>query len=275
MPDLSAHPSSKIVKALVCGGSGTGKSHLLTTLANAGYRLFILDYDNGLDVVRHKTLPQFHRNVLYHTLTDKLGGPKAVPQGLPQAYTKGIALLDKWEPESYGNPRTWGPDDVLVIDSLTFMGNAIFRYVMSMNNRLGLPKRQADWGEAMEMQEGVLAYLYDESVKCNVVVNAHVTYASNDESGGIVKGYPSGLGTKLPPKIPRYFDHVLGTERQGVGSQVKYKLLTKALGPMDLKSPVPNLANELEPDLAAYFKLASGRAPVLMNPQPPTTQSKV
>ncbi len=52
MPTLDQHQSAEVVKVLVIADSGAGKSGLIGSLANAGYRCFIADMDNGLDVLR-------------------------------------------------------------------------------------------------------------------------------------------------------------------------------------------------------------------------------
>ena len=49
MPKGSAHTSAIITKMLLIGASGSGKTGALASLAAAGYKLRILDYDNGLD----------------------------------------------------------------------------------------------------------------------------------------------------------------------------------------------------------------------------------
>ena len=52
MPSLSAHQSNDYVKLLLCGDSGSGKSGALASLVGAGYKLRILDMDNGLDSLK-------------------------------------------------------------------------------------------------------------------------------------------------------------------------------------------------------------------------------
>src|SRR6185369_6451737 len=88
-------------------------------------------------------------NLAYQTFTDKLkststplmmmgAAMKVMPinDGTPKAYVNAMKQLDHWndpEGEDLGNPGSWGKDCVLVVDSLTTMSEAAFRYVQAMN----------------------------------------------------------------------------------------------------------------------------------------------
>ena len=48
---LETHTSATIVKMLLLGRSGAGKTGHLGTLAKAGYRIFLADFDSGLDIL--------------------------------------------------------------------------------------------------------------------------------------------------------------------------------------------------------------------------------
>lgn len=297
MPSLDQHQSTKIVKALIIAESGKGKTGALAALANAGYKLRIQDFDNGLDALRQYTKPECLQNVEFVTLTDKLTniGGNIIPVGAPTAYSRGIQLLDHWRyytnssgtvipgippaqvkdpknpleflPQSgapftaydFGKVADWGPDTILVIDSLTFQGNACLRYILALANHSGKQPFQSHWGQAMDLQEKLLDMLYAESIKCHVLVLSHVTYIPREE--GTNAGYPSALGTKLPPKVPRYFNAVLEVASAGVGTHQKRTIRTASMGLIQLKNPVPAakmpLELPIETGLADYFRLAT------------------
>ena len=54
MASIRNHTSTDVTKLLLVGDSGSGKTATLATLANAGYNLRILDFDDGLAI-----LPEF------------------------------------------------------------------------------------------------------------------------------------------------------------------------------------------------------------------------
>lgn len=264
MPSLTDHQSQTANKLLLLGNSGSGKTGMLGSLANAGYRLFILDYDNGLDVLMDPMIvkPEFRKNIFFKTLTDKIVA--GVPQ-MPSACRDGLNALTSWmEPDpanpgkmiSLGGAYDWGGNDVIVIDSATFFGNAAMRQVLTMAGRPKGPAQVQDWGEAIRIQETLLEQLYSDSVKCNVIFTAHLSFQDDGTGGGIPKGYPSFLGTKLPPKVGRYFNSVLMVEKQVMGQTITRKLRTVANYNVELKNPKPSkIPAEMEPDLAKYFKL--------------------
>lgn len=260
MPTMNDHQSAKANKVLVIGDSGAGKSGLIGSLANADYRCFVEDYDNGLDVLRDPKilLPEKRKNVIFKTFTDKVGA-KGIPNGVPQAAMEGLKALDSWieNGQNLGNIYSWGPQDVLFVDTLTFFGSALMRWVLSVNNASGKAPQIQHWGEAMRIQEQLLEQLYSDAVKCNVVVNAHVTFIGGEQDGSPTMAYPSALGSKLPPKVASYFNSVLYLRKRPKGQGVfERKLLTQATANMSLKCPRPSVVPfEMDADLAKYFQI--------------------
>lgn len=259
MPQLSAHQSAKCQKMLVLGPSGSGKTGLLGSLANADYRLFIMDFDNGLDILLDPkvVLPEKRGNIYFKTFTDKLKD-KGIPDGMPQAVPQALNVLNAWVEDgvNLGSPYSWGEKDVLVIDSLTMFGVACLRYSLAMAGRSGKQPQMQDWGEAIRIQESLVEQLYSDAVKCNVVVNAHLTFADDTSQPGMQRAFPSALGAKLPPRIGRYFNSMVAVEKQVSGSTITRVMRTQATFNMELKNPRPSVIPPvMEPDLAKFFAL--------------------
>ena len=53
MPPIGSHQSTNSTKLMLLGESGAGKSGALASLVTAGYKLRILDFDNGLDTLKN------------------------------------------------------------------------------------------------------------------------------------------------------------------------------------------------------------------------------
>lgn len=265
MPALESHQSAKTTKLLLIGDSGSGKTGALASLAAAGYNLRIIDVDNGVDVLanllRDRGSP-YGREALarveYETITDPMRnvGGRLVPSKAT-VWQRVIGLLTDWKTETakFGPLTTWGPQDVLVIDSLTMLGNAAMNFVLAMNARLGQQPHQSDWYNAQSMIESLLQMLYDDGVKCNVVMISHITYIG--EENGPVHGYPSAPGKALPPKVGRYFNTILMSKSSGTGTALKRTIATTTVGSVELKNTAPlrvEKAYPLETGLADYFK---------------------
>ena len=265
MPTLDAHLSGPI-KILAIGDSGTGKSGSIASLINENIikRAFILDYDNGLDAVARFTNKDKMNRVIFETLTDEISlrRERAGTKGPPKAWLRGIQLLDKWD--TYGGITSWLPDDLLVVDTLTSMGEAAMQHVLSINGRTGMLPHQSDWGGAMNLQEGLLAALKASAIKCNIIVFSHVTFVSDDVATGMAKGYPSALGSKLPPKVGRYFNTQIVYKSSGTGKSARREIHTVPTAGTETKVPLPKDAIApslpIETGLATLFKALQGEA---------------
>ena len=270
MATLSTKAKNDPLKLLLIGDSGTGKTGALASLANSGKELFILDLDNGTDILNFVVRDDCKKNVHIETLTDtgKLvgGGSSQKIQKLnPQAFPKALSLLQKWKDsetgEDFGSVSSWGTNRVLVVDSLSFLGMAALDYVLAKNGRAGDQPHQGDWGEAMRMLEQTLQIIYSTEVKCNVIMNSHITY-QQVEGSGITKGLPMGLGSQLPPKIGRYFNMMLMSKSRGQGESTKRVIVTKPESNVEVKCPILSAPKELplETGLADIFKLWEAKA---------------
>lgn len=254
MPSINDHHSAEQVKLLFMADSGSGKTGAICALANAGYNVRVLDYDNGLDIcVSRMTDKGFIKGYLteeganrfhYYTLTDKLKSSitaklGVIPDGAPESHIKAMKLLVHWRTatEDLGPLTEWTSNDIIVIDSLTFQGESALRFVMAREGG-SMESKWAYYGAAMEYQEGLLARLYDVAIHCNVIVTSHISYFGEDEDE---KGYPSGLGKKWPPRIARYFNSVLGIRVVGFGRNQKRSIITQSGPKIAYKNPAPHI----------------------------------
>lgn len=245
MPSLSNFTASPIIKLLYIGDSGTGKTGSLTSLVAAGYKLRILDFDNGLDTLAayvQKECPEKLDFIGFISLRDKIkvqpsaiyggaAGP-VVPPGQAKAFTDALKFLTKWEDETV--PSEWGPEYILVIDSLSNLSRAAFAWAQSLNPSSKDPRQW--FAAAQKGIEDTIALLTSESFATNVIVITHVNYKEVTE--GVEKGYPNAIGKALGPTLARYFNTLVMAESAGVGKSVKRKIKTVPTGVVDLKSPI-------------------------------------
>ena len=253
MPTLANYKTDNYLKMLLIGESGSGKTGALASLAKAGYKLRILDFDSGLDIlpeVLHND-PAAMGNIEYESCTDKLKsiGGKIVPEGVPKGYEKAMNLLTKWgvkngAEKDLGRPSEWGRDTFIIIDSLSHMGNAAMRRVQALNGRSGEKIWQDEWGTCQNMLENCLALLYSEDFKCNVIVTAHVKYIGGRKGDDgepddprPMTGLPNAPGVALSPKVPSYFNSMLLCKQEGTGKLAKRVIYTIPDGLVGVKQP--------------------------------------
>jgi len=260
MPSLKEHQSSEFTKLLLIGDSKSGKTGALASLVKK-YKLRILDLDNGLDAlvqVVKREAPDRLESIEFRTLRDKLKASPfgTVVDGSATAFIESLRMLDLWK---YGNvdlgpPAGWGPECILVLDSLTFLSDAAFRFREPLvpKSKDGKYDVRAVYKDAQDAVEGVLALLTSESFRTNVIVISHVRYVDNPD--GTKKGYPTAVGSALSHQIPRYFNSV-ALAQTGPGG--KRQIQTAATAMIDLANPaafkmLPTLP--IETGLATYFE---------------------
>lgn len=278
MPNLASHQSNKTTKLLLIGHSGTGKTGALASLAAAGYKLRILDLDNGLDVLKTyltdptsryvKENPDCIKNVEFVTLTE---AKKPVNGRLVSAkatvWTRMVNLLSNWKDgdTDLGVPSTWEDDTVLVLDSVTAAAKAALDHHLQMNGALMSVRTQnearRDIGAAQDYLRQLFDLFKDVSMKCNIICISHITAVSEsgygpqseEAKGEAVTGFPSAIGRALSPQIPQYFNTVLHAKASGPRLQI----LTKTTGEVCTKNTRPTKVlpqYPIETGLADYFK---------------------
>lgn len=234
MPAMTDHESNNLVKAMLAADSGSGKTGALASLVDAGFNLRILDFDNGLSVLKgHVKNKANLANVHYvdklqdeyQLVAGRLGVKKA------PAFQRAMDALDKGGPEYWGADipplKEWTPREVFVLDSLTMAGRASLQMVMNAN-AAGMKQPEIQhYGTAMENIERLVQSLMSSITNCHVIINTHVTGIEGDP-----RLYPDALGSKLPPKIGKYLDNLIGLRL--VGGQRKF--LTQKDGLLALKS---------------------------------------
>ena len=254
MPSLADHQSNEYVKLLLTGDSGSGKSGALAPLVGAGYKLRILDMDNGLDSLKsyvQKDHPARLADVEFRTLRDDYittaAGPKVHK---PHAFVDAMKMLDHWRYANtdLGKPADWGPDCICILDSLSFFSDAAFDWAQGLNPGAKDPRQW--FYSAQQAVESALALLTSGSFRTNVIVTAHVRYSTGDD--GRNKGYPNAIGSALGPTIPRYFNHWAQCENKAG----KRTIQTAATNLFDLKNTKPfemEKTYPLETGLADFF----------------------
>lgn len=260
MPSAKDYSETPLIKMLLIGESGTGKTGALVSLVKAGYKLRIIDLDAGLDYLFRaikKECPDKLDNVQYMQFRDKrkLGSNTAgvvAAKAVPDAYTKAVSAMGKWEDDT--NPAEWGSEYILVVDSLTFLSAAAYLWLETMNPTIKDPRQI--YSAAQNAIEDVLALLTDPSFQTNLIVISHITWVERQD--GTMKGYPSAVGKALSPKIPTYFNAIAMCDSSLKNGEVSRTIKTFPTAMIDsIKNPAgEDMAKALpiSTGLADYFK---------------------
>lgn len=279
---------------LVIGESGAGKTGALASLLSAGYNVRIVDLDNGaeaiLDLVsneKSKYDKGSASRLSYVTMTEPMRQIQGrIVPAKATVWQNTVGLIEKWtvtdqmiadgkagvKPCELGSIATWGPNDVLVLDTLSTLGTAAMNFGLQLQGELGKIRTQNEWrrdiGAAQGLLDTFLQLIFDANIRCNVIVNTHIVYAKEDgtlpqaeDMDKRLFGFPSAIGRALSPKIPKYFNHLLLVKRDGNMRRI-YTQAPQAN--INLKSGAPlRVAPQypIETGLAEYFAAVRGTKP--------------
>jgi len=214
------------------GRPKAGKTGAMACLLEAGFRIGILDFDLNADPLL--TFGGNHPDTLsILPLRDKMkvnSDGSMTFRDEPQALRKAHRALDDWgkvdKEHPWGPVASWGPESIIVLDSLTGFGDAAFHNVMFINNRQFGAIRDLEWGAAMRAEDQFLSWLAGPDFHCHLIVTAHLKLIgpkterfAKDDDEELVKAktaisaanaknmptryYPTALGRALPQEILR------------------------------------------------------------------------
>lgn len=290
-------PSDDVVKILLIGKSGAGKTGSLASLIAAGYKVRILDTDKGVRALRSLLLdPNYpyakwltahsidpHEALDVLTIDQKMRASSGQIKPLnANGWITASNAIERWKHHDvdYGNIGDWGPDVVLVIDSFSTLAQMCYYYVQQFQGRLGAMEigneYRRDVGGAQTLLRKLLELLYCESVRCHVIIISHITWvdegagfarnpqAAAMDDGGISTspdGLPSAIGRALSPHMGKYFNDVFVARSIGSGQAVQRKITTiPSDGVVCKNSSFLKADYDVSTGLAEIFAQARGQA---------------
>lgn len=245
-------------KTLLVGASGTGKTHSIRSLVNAGLEVFVLFTEPGMEVLGDIPSDKLHWkyippaapdwadmidsatkiNTLSFESLAKLSDIKK------SKYTEFIQVLqclqnftDERTGQSFGSVDSWSTNRVLVLDSMSGLSIAAMNLVTGSKPC----KSMADWGVAQD-NLGRLVDKLTSALNCHFVLTAHLERETDEVTGG-VQLMASTLGKKLAPKLPRFFSDVVHCVRDGT----QFRWSTASMN-VDLKARNLPISDKLSPD---------------------------
>lgn len=264
------------VRMLIVGYPKAGKTGGLASLLNAGFKMRFLDLDGNYEPLLNYADPDRLANLDILSFEDPIamsaGNQFAGVVGRPMAYANALNALDHWKYKDengtdvdLGRSRDWGPDTIVVLDSLTALGQAAFARSMHLQNKTPLTVTDRVWGFAMSEQLSFVKRLMSSANRHHTIVLAHLTMLGPKE---IRKGddaitsqvkqeiadllptrlWPNALGRKLPQEIGGEFPMIVEMKNKVVNRKEKHIITTVAREELDLG--VPNAAIPAELDIS-------------------------
>jgi len=251
------------LKALLLGATGSGKTHSLVTLLEAGITPYIIFTENGMStigkVLKEKGLPpdscKWHyvapatqsfksmitmaenvNRMSFELLTKMTDANKSQCTQWIEVLRTCENFVDDRTGEEFGNIGTWGTDRCLVFDSLSGLNKMAMALVVGLR-----PTRSvSDWQVAQNNMLGFLDLICTDT-PCHFILTGHIE-KEQDEITGAMHIMVGTLGRKLAPKIPQNFDEVILCKHIGD----KYSWSTQEPN-VDLKHRLLEESNDLLP----------------------------
>lgn len=193
MPPFSTYEAQDRIKLLLLGNPKVGKTGLLATLANAGFKVRIIDFDNNLAIMNSYLQEGAEKLVDFVSLNAKD----------VNSWKKSIALTKKWDDGS--NPREWGTDTVLVIDSASFWTDNALEAARAKQSK----DPRIDYYAAQNDIINEVASLTSKDYKCHLILITHWR-DQLQKADEVYKSVPAFFGNNLPMEIPKYCNNVWG-----------------------------------------------------------------
>lgn len=245
-------------KTMLFGPPGSGKTHSIRTLLDAGLEVFCqFTEPSGTSVLGDTDPEKLHWNYVAPA-NPGLGALAKMVENINKydqsalmkltdpnkaKYNQAFELLSNLvnfkclrTGKTYGDVTQWGTNRALVLDSLSGLN------IMFMDNAVGgRPiKQMADWGIAIDNLERFLNQL-TLGMNAHFILIAHSERQTDELMGG-VKVLPSTLGKKLPTLLGRFFDDIVYT--QLVGTEFQWSTMTANV---DSKARNLKIASKLPP----------------------------
>ncbi len=270
---LSPEVSSRAIPApydlpganfMLVGGSGTGKTHSIRTLCDAGLEVFVLFTEPGMEVLADVPADKLHWHYIkpasptFEAMIDSAKKINTFTMKMlseltdinKSKYGNFIDVLSSLNSftcdrtgQNYGSVEYWKSDRVIVIDSLSGLSIA----AMNLGTGSKPVKSQADWGIAMDNLERLIIKLCVDT-EAVFVLTAHLEREVDELTGGTTM-MPSTLGRKLAPKLPRFFSDVVHVKR--IGTKFSWSTTTANV---DLKARNVKLTDDLPPSFVPLIE---------------------
>lgn len=265
------------------GGGGTGKTHSIGTLVDAGIEVFYLGIEQGLesllgywtDVRPDNPKPRpIPPNLHWHKINQPKFGFKDFADQALRINTLALDTLAKapdpnrhthnlWETISrqlfnfhddrtgkdFGPVDEWKPDRALVIDGMTGMCKAAMSCVVG-SRPVWNP---GDYQVGQKQVSGLLQLICD-NCPCWFILLAHDEKEIDPINGGMIRTI-SAIGKALGPLIPPMFSDVILCKRDAT----KWTWNTASAG-VDTKARNLPWADGLAPDFRQAYKIWAARA---------------
>lgn len=219
-------------KVLLMGDSGTGKTHAIRTLIDAGVTPFVIATEqNCIQTLKDIPAGKWHYKFInaqpennwgnlqdmlskvnklsYENLTKVQDPNKSSYNQLLDVLTTCNKFVCDCHKEDFGDVSLWDNSRALVIDGLSGLSDMAMGLTVGNKPVRSMP----DWGVSQNSLKSIIAQL-TTAVRCPFILIAHIDREKDEITGGTSVTVKT-LGQKLGPDLPRMFSDVIRAKREG------------------------------------------------------------
>lgn len=284
------------VSMLAVGYPGAGKTGMVAALLNAGYKVRMLDFEGNVDPIVEYTDPKFLKNLDVVLLEDemRMGTQHMEPIGIPTAFNRALQLMNEWKYKdedgkevNLGKSADWGPDTVVLVDSMSGLNEAVMRRAMKMMNVTGGQASIAVYNAAVADATEFIKTVNKKNRRHHVIFLAHLTMigpenpmSSKSEDQDVkdlkmqialekaelipTRLYPKFVTKSSSTNIHKEFPVMVEVVRKALpGNKTKRVIRTVSGTELDTKFPAKNSEPEypIDTGLATIFEHLGVKAP--------------
>lgn len=248
------------VRMLLSGWPGTGKTGALAALANAGWKIRLLDFDGNYEVLKNHVNRDADFDVCTFEDPIRMGSRTMGVDGVPVAFDAADRILDRWrykEGDAWvdlGASKQWGQDHIVCLDGLSGLSQACWNKALVFTNAVvgGDMRRVYDF--AGNEQLSFIRRLTAESNGYHFICISHLKLigppeiGKNEEThvkeakkfaGEVIptRLYPTALGSKLSYNIAGEFPTSIRAIVDDTSGKPKRMLEYLPTTEVDLKLP--------------------------------------
>lgn len=247
-------------RVLIMGESASGKTGALAQLANAGYRLLIHDFDQNARVIGNY-LKEGHADVYIKTYdvarlvnVGSTAEAEKVQKAAVVQMNEFFRMLKHWktETEDLGPSASLTARDVVIIDSVTFLGELCF---MAAHQHPDANRHAPTiYRIAGQFVASIMDYFCGKQMGASSIALTHIQlFGKKDEKGdfiGKTREIPTAIGKEAAKRLPQYFSDIW---RLDVGRTGERTFNTQATDSTSLRASSPTIKATEPFDLANIF----------------------
>lgn len=250
-------------RILLSGFPSAGKTGSLAVLANAGYKLRLLDFDGNWEILKHHVNASADCDIVSFEDPVRMGARTMGADGVPTAFFDADRILDRWRYKAgadnswvdLGASKEWGPDHIVCLDNLTGLTQACWYRAQVLTNTRADGDMRRVYQLAADEQLAFIRRLTNANNRYHFICITHLKLigpqeaARNDEEATKefkrfaaeaipTRLYPTAVGRQLAFNIAGEFPTHIRAVVEDVGGKIRRALQYTPTTEVDLKLPI-------------------------------------